>query len=168
MKAPPGDPPPEGTVSLTLADSSVTDLASNIGPLAPMTATANYVHDTVAPTVLLYQTPHRTTSNSTFFDWTATFDEPVLGFGVPDVTLGGTTGSTWSILRIYGQQATYSFSTDQAVQMDGTLTVQIPAGAMTDLAGNPNVASNLVTIVVDRHAPTDQRPDHEHPLGHDP
>jgi hypothetical protein len=158
VKRPPGDPPAEGTVTLTLADGSVTDLASNVGPATPQTATANFVHDADPPTVVLYQTPHRSASNSTFFDWTATFNEPVQGFTVPDVALGGTTGGSWSILRIYGQQATYSFSTDQDVLSDGTLTVQLPAGVVTDLAGNPNVASNLVTLVVDRHAPTTTAP----------
>jgi hypothetical protein len=158
LKAPPGDPPGEGTVTLTLADSSVTDRASNVGPLAQVTATANYVHDATPPTVVLYQTPHRTFSNTTFFDWTATFNEPVVGFGVPDVTLGGTAPGSWSILRIYGQGSTYSFSTDQAPLSDGTLTVQLAAGSMTDLAGNPLVASNLITLVVDRHAPTTSAP----------
>jgi hypothetical protein len=158
LKAPPGDPPAVGTVTLTLADSSVTDRASNVGPLAPSTATTNYVHDTTPPTVVLYQTPHRTVSSAPFFDWTATFSEPVIGFGVPDVTIGGTSPTSWSILRIYGQGATYSFSTDQAPLSDGTLTVQIAGGSMTDLAGNPLDASNTVTLVVDRHAPTTSAP----------
>jgi N-acetylmuramoyl-L-alanine amidase/Bacterial Ig-like domain len=158
LQQPPGGPPAEGTVTLTLADGAVADLASNLGPLAPVTATANYVHDTTPPTVVLYQMPHRTTSNAQFFDWTATFSEPVLGFDVPDVTLGGATGGTWSILRIFGEGATYSFSTDQATLSDGTFSVQVAAGSMTDLAGNPVVASNKVTIVVDRHAPTTSAP----------
>ncbi|HYK95418.1 MAG TPA: N-acetylmuramoyl-L-alanine amidase [Candidatus Dormibacteraeota bacterium] len=158
VKPPSGGPPPEGTVTLTLAAGSVADLASNLGPLAPVTATANYIHDTTPPTVVLYQTPHRSASNSAFFDWTATFSEPVIGFTVPDVTIGGTAPASWSILRIYGQGSTYSFSTDQAPLSDGTLTVQIAAGSMTDLAGNPNAASNLVTIVVDRHAPVTSVP----------
>jgi hypothetical protein len=158
VKPPPGGPPDEGTVTLTLADGSVLDLASNVGPLAAATATANYVHDTDPPTVVLYETPHRTFSNGTFFDWTATFSEPVIGFDVGDVTIGGTAPTSWSILRIYGQGSTYSFSTDQAPLSDGTLTVQIPAGSMTDLAGNPVVASKLFTMVVDRHAPTTSAP----------
>jgi hypothetical protein len=158
VRQPSGGPPADGTVTLTLAGGSVADLASNIGPLAPVTATANYAHDTSAPTVLLYQTPHRTASNAEFFDWTATFNEPVIGFGVPDVALGGAAGGTWSILRIFGEGAHYSFSTDQATPSDGTFTVQISAGSMTDLAGNPVVASNMVTMVVDRHAPTTSAP----------
>jgi hypothetical protein len=158
VKQPDGGPPPEGTVTLTLDDSTVTDLASNVGPLAAVTATANFVHDTTPPTVVLYQTPHKTLSNSTFFDWTATFSEPVIGFDVPDVTLGGAAGGTWSILRIFGEGSQYSFSTDQATLSDGIFTVQIPAGAMTDLAGNPVVASNKVTITVDRSAPTTSAP----------
>jgi N-acetylmuramoyl-L-alanine amidase/Bacterial Ig-like domain len=158
LQQPSGGPPAEGTVTLTLAAGAVADLAANLGPLAPVTATANYVHDTTAPTVLLYQTPHRTTSNSAFFDWTATFSEPVIGFDVPDVAIGGAAGGTWSVARIFGGGSSYSFSTDQATLSDGTFTVQIPAGSMTDLAGNPVVASNQVTIVVDRHAPTTSAP----------
>jgi N-acetylmuramoyl-L-alanine amidase. len=156
---PPAGPlPDEGTVTLTLADGAVTDLAGNVGPGSAVVATAHYVHDTAAPTVLLYQTPHKTTSNAEFFDWTATFNEPVVGFDVPQIEIGGAAGGTWSILRIFGGQKTYSFSTDQAVLSDGTFTVQMPAGAVTDLAGNPVVASNKVTIVVDRHAPTTSAP----------
>ena len=79
---------------------------------------------------------------------------PCSDFDVPDVALGGPAGSTWSILRIFGGGSGYSFSTDQATLSDGTFTVQIPAGTVHDLAGNPNVASNLVPLVVDRHAPT--------------
>lgn len=154
----PGGPPPEGTVTLTLADGSVADLASNLGPLAPVTATANYAHDTTAPTVLLYQTPHKTTSNAAFFDWSATFSEPVIGFDIPDVTLGGPAGGTWSILRIFGGGSTYSFSTDQATPSDGIFSAQIAAGSLTDLAGNPVDASNMVTIAVDRHGPVTSAP----------
>jgi hypothetical protein len=158
LKRPDGPPPDEGTVTLTLAEGSVTDRATNVGPLAPATATIDFVHDADPPTVVLYQTPHKTLSNSAFFDWSAAFNEPVLGFDVADVALGGTTAGTWSILRIYGQDSSYGFSTDQAVPTDGTLTVQIPAGSMTDLAGNPNVESTLFTITVDRHAPTTGSP----------
>ena len=155
---PPGGPPDEGTVVLGLAADAVTDLAAHAGPTALVEATANYVHDATPPTVLLYQTPHKTTSNAEFFDWTATFSEPVLSFEVPDVQLGGPDGSGWSIRRIFGGGATYSFSTDQAILADGTFTVQIPAGAMTDLAGNPVEASNKVTLVVDRSAPSTTTP----------
>ncbi|WP_197454368.1 Ig-like domain-containing protein [Stieleria varia] len=37
---------------------------------------------------------------------------------------------------------------------DGTVTVQLPAGVASDLAGNPNLASNLYSIDVDATPPT--------------
>jgi hypothetical protein len=155
---PPGGLPDEGSVTLTLADGAVGDLAGNLGPGTAVVATANYVHDAVAPTVVLYQTPHRTLSNGAFLDWTATFSEPVIGFGTSDIAIGGPAGPAWSVPRLFGGGASYSFSTDQVLALDGTFTVQIAAGSLTDLAGNPLIASNLVTLVVDRHAPTTKAP----------
>lgn len=152
--APPGGPPDEGTVTLSLADGSVTDLGGNIGPGAAANATVTYAHDSTAPTVVIYQTPHRPATNAAFIDWTATFSEPVIGFDVPDVEISGPAAGTWWIRRIFGQDATYAFTTTQAIPTNGVFSIEIRAGSMTDLAGNPVAASNKITIAVDRSAPT--------------
>jgi len=146
--------PNEGTVTLTLKDSTVRDLALNIGPGTAVTASTHYVHDDVPPTVILYQTPHRTASNADYFDWTATFSEPVLGFTKSDIQLGGPDADEWYINWLLGQDASYEFLTKQDVRLNGTFTVSLPAGAVTDLAGNSSKASTVITIKADRSAPT--------------
>jgi hypothetical protein len=156
--APPGGPPDEGTVTLSLADSSVTDLGGNVGPGAATTATVTYAHDAVAPSVVIYQTPHRSATNAAFVDWTATFNEPVMGFDVADVVIGGPAAGAWSLRRIFGQDALYAFTTEQASPSNGTFSIQIAAGSITDLAGNPVGASNLITVTVDRSAPNANGP----------
>jgi hypothetical protein len=152
--APPGGLPGEGTVTLGLKGGSVTDLGGNVGPAAAASATVNYAHDPDAPTVVIYQTPHRSATNTDFIDWTATFSEPVIGFDVADVEIGGPAASTWWIRRIFGQDARYAFTTTQAIPTNGVFSIQIRAGSMTDLAGNPVVTSNKITVTVDRSAPT--------------
>ena len=51
---------------------------------------------------------------------------------------------------IFGDGASYGFSLLNDSWRDGTLTFQIEAGAVEDLAGNPVQASNIVTMVFDR------------------
>ena len=62
--------------------------------------------------------------------------------------------------EIFGEVpgASYGFSVEQHSWLNGTLTFQIPDGAVTDLAGNPVAASNVVTIYLDRSAPTTSAP----------
>jgi hypothetical protein len=153
-----GGLPDPGTVTLTLADSSVRDLAANVGPGAAVSATATYAHDSVAPTFVLYQKPHRGTSNAESFDWSVTFSEPVKGFTVDDIHLGGPDAGEWEIEWLLGQGANYEFVTRQPALSNGTFTVSLPAGAVTDLAGNPAPASPVVTIKADRSAPTTGTP----------
>jgi len=158
VAAPPGDLPEEGSVELTLAAGGVTDLASLSGPAAPVLATAGYAHDDTPPTVALYRTPKWAASNAEFFDWTAVFSEPVTGFEVTDLVIGGPAGATWSIKRVLGAGTAFNFTTSQAVLSNGTFTLHVPEGAVEDLAGNPLVASDTFTMIVDRSAPTTSTP----------
>ncbi len=156
--APPGERPDEGTVTLTLEDSSVRDLADNVGPGSVATGSIEYVHDDDPPGFELYQDPHTTVSNAEVFDWTVTFDEPVLGFTKDDVTIGGPDADEWFVNWLLGQGASYEFMTKQPTPRNGTFSVSIPEGAVTDLAGNPLPATPAVTIKVDRSDPTTGTP----------
>ena len=156
--APEGEEIAEGTVVLTLADGAVTDLGGNLGPALAAGATAAFAHDDTAPTVVIYQTPHRSATNAAFVNWTASFSEAVMGFDVADVEIGGPAAGAWSIRRIFGQDAAHAFTTTQATPSNGTFTIQIRAGSITDLAGNPVAASNKVTVVVDRSRPNASSP----------
>ena len=159
LAAPPGgERPDEGTVTLTLEGSAVKDLADNVGPGSAVSASIDYVHDDTPPEFVLYQDPHRTVSNAEAFDWTVTFDEPVLGFTKDDVDLGGPAADEWFVNWLLGQGSDYEFMTKQPAPSNGTFSVSIPAGAVTDLAGNPLPETPAVTIKVDRTDPTTGTP----------
>jgi len=159
------DHPDDGTVHLELAADAVTDFAGLTGPPGAESAEATYARDEDGPTVKLYQTPHRKYINDAklnYFNVTAAFSEPVTGFQPGDVVLGGTSHAArrWVVPAIFGEVpgASYGFSVEQHSWLNGTLTFQIPDGAVTDLAGNPVAASNVVTIYLDRSAPTTSAP----------
>jgi hypothetical protein len=151
------NPNPDGSVELTLLADSVTDLAGLIGPPGPVTETAEYAGDPDAPTVLLYQTPHKKyvkNGKLDHVDVTATFSEPVTGFKPSDVTISGSShdADPWKIEMIFGAGASYGFSLRNESWHGGTLTFQIEDG-IEDMAGNTVQPSNAVTMVFDRQDP---------------
>jgi hypothetical protein len=155
------DAPTDGTVVLTLADGSVTDLSGNAGPVDPVEATADFATDTDPPSVGIYLTPHRAVVNKAALDATLTFSEPVVGMSLDKVQLGGTSNDatpwSFSLPEIIGSGASYSLGVEASNPADGTLTLTIPDGAVMDAAGNPNTASS-VSVVIDRTAPTTSTP----------
>jgi hypothetical protein len=88
------------------------------------------------------------------------FDEPVLGFSPSDVVIGGTSNaaSPWEVPFIFGSGAAYGFSVMNDGWADGTLTIRVADGSVTDLAGNPVSGSNTVSMVLDTHKPTTSAP----------
>src|SRR6185503_19906245 len=97
-----------------------------------------------------------------YFNVTATFSEPVTGFTAGDVLLGGTSHQAdhWSVPAIYGEPggASYGFSVENKIWKNGSLTFEIPAGKVTDLAGNPVAASNQVKVILDTARPVASHP----------
>jgi hypothetical protein len=155
-------PNPEGSVELTLLADSVTDLANLTGPPDPVTETFQYAEDSDAPTVLLYQTPHKIYVNNgelDYIDVTATFSEPVTGFNPNDVEIGGSSHAAdpWKIEYIFGEGTAYGFSLLNDSWHDGTLTFEIDDG-IQDMAGNQVEPSNTVTMVFDRQDPSASAP----------
>ena len=152
------NPNPDGSVELTLLADSVSDLAGLTGPPDPVTGTTEYADDPDAPTVLLYQTPHKTYVNNgklDYIDVTATFSEPVTGFKPNDVTIGGSShhADPWKVEMIFGEGASYGFSLRNESWHDGTLTFRIEDG-IEDMAGNTVQPSNTITMVFDRQDPS--------------
>src|SRR5262249_50692430 len=72
-----------------------------------------------------------------------------------DITVGGTSNAVrpWTVDPVVGSGAHYGFTIERAGPADGTLTIAIPAGATTDPAGNPNVASAVHSVMIDVNAP---------------
>lgn len=99
--------------------------------------------DTVAPAVVLY-TPDTTINGQ--FEVFANFSEVVNGFSLSDVQL--TNGSKASLS---GNGMDFSFFVTPS--SDGLITVQVPAGRVTDGNGNENTESNLLEIIADLTPP---------------
>lgn len=157
------DHPDDGSIQLTLAKDAVTDYAGHAGPANPASADASFATDEDAPTVELYRTPQWTyvrNPDLNYFNVTATFSEPVTGFDASDVVLGGTSqaGDPWNVPAMFGSGANYGFSVVNHSWLNGTLTFQIPDGAVTDLAGNPVQESNTVSVILDRSRPATSTP----------
>jgi len=139
-----------GTVIATIAAGVATDAAAN--PNAASTSTDNVVtFDNVPPSVVVTVPGSQlnpTTASPIHF--TVTFSEPVVGFTTGDVVVGGTTGATASVVMpvaslaklavVSGGPAVYDVAVSGMVT-NGTVTLSVPAGVATDLAGNPNTAS---------------------------
>ena len=155
--------PDDGTVELELAADGVTDLAGLTGPADPVSASASFATDEDAPTVTLYHAPHKQYVNNpdlNYFNVTATFSEPITGFGADDVVLGGTSHAAdpWDVPAMFGSGANYGFGVLNHSWVNGTLTFQVPDGAVEDLAGNPVQASNIVKVYLDVGRPTTSAP----------
>ena len=125
-----------GTVTLGFTGGQdITDEAGN--PLATTTPTGtnnnSYMVDNAAPTVEVTDVPETSTAP---FTATITFNEPVSGFTVDDVTAvnatlsdfsEATTGTIWTVLV--------------TPAADGLVTLEIGADVATDAVGNGNMAA---------------------------
>ncbi len=86
------------------------------------------------------------------------FDEPVTDFDATDLTIGGTSGATAATLTGSGTSYTASIDT---IPNDGTITIDLPAGLVTDAVGNasrPTIMS-ATNITFDATPPTIDLPD---------
>jgi hypothetical protein len=138
------------TLSLSIKAAGVSDLAS---PANTNTASAVFsrIYDAARPTAPVIAStighldplvPRKAPS----YPCTVTFSEPVTGFTVDDLTV-----SNGIITNFAGSGAAYSFTLTPA---EGQVSVQIAAGACTDLAGYSVPASNQFKRVLDSNAPT--------------
>jgi hypothetical protein len=136
--------------------ATATDAASNTSPCSSPAST--YVEDSAAPMVTAFGcTPGTTPTSSTTFNCSVTFSESVTGFSstTSDVTVGGTS-LAWTKGASSGTGAgPFTFTvTRGAPNTDGTLTLQVAAGAATDAAGNSSIVSSTLSYTIDTTAPT--------------
>ncbi len=93
---------------------------------------------------------------ATTVHFTATFGESVTGFDATDLILGGTAPGTLSAIvteTAPGDCSTYDIAVT-GYTGSGTVTVSIKAGAVLDLGGNANAASNTSTITINFTGPS--------------
>ncbi|MFI5379933.1 MAG: beta strand repeat-containing protein [Tepidisphaerales bacterium] len=139
-----------GTVVVTIPPGMVADAAGNFN----VASTGTVTFDTQAPNVAVSRASGQAVSaNATPINFAVVFNKPVVGFGAGTVVLGGTAAATTA--TVTGSGATYNVAVT-GMQQSGTITVTVPAGVVTDLAGNPNTASTGTdnTVTFDNVPPT--------------
>jgi hypothetical protein len=142
------------TNSLTLNGGTIKDYYSNNAALTlptvggPNSLGGNkaIVIDTTIPTITLSTTAPNPTNTSPI-PVTATFSESVTGFTLSDIVLGNGGAS-----NLAGGPSIYTFSVTPPGQ--GLVTVNIPAGAAADPAGNGNTAAAQLSRTYDSQGPT--------------
>ena len=136
----------KGTLIISVPANAATDAAKNGNIASSMSATVEYNPN--APTVTISQPSGRQTAA---FDVTVTFSEAVTGFMAGDISLRGVNASA-----LIGSPANNAYPVTITPTSDGTLTISIAAGVVMDAVDTEtdyNVASNVVTVVVDVLAP---------------
>ena len=106
--------------------------------------------DTSAPTVTITSSASAPVNGP--FSITITFSEPVTGFDVGDLVIDNGTVSNQQ-----GNEASYTATITPTAS--GTVTVDIPAGAAEDSAGNPNSAAMQFSITADTTGPSNRAPE---------
>jgi hypothetical protein len=143
-----------GTVTLTMPAGGAIDAATNANEAS--TSTDNSVtYDNVAPTVTVNQAAGQLDpTNDPSIEFTVVFSEAASGVGIGDFTVGGTAPGA-HVDSVSGSGTTYMVTVHGATG-SGTVTLTMPAGGATDLAGNTNEASTSTdnTVTYDNVAPT--------------
>ena len=140
----------DGLVAIDVGAGAAQDVGGNDNTAA---TTLNVTIDTVVPTVAL--STDATSPHSGIFTVTATFSKPVTGFGLSDLSL-----SNGSASNLVTESVTLaaSFAFDVTPTSDGTVTVDLSAGAAQDAAGNDNAPAIQLSITSDSTPPEDPSP----------
>ena len=120
----------EGGLIVELPSDAVVDLAGNGNEVSSI----SWNYDLTSPTVTLNHGLSETTSSETIAV-TVQFDEVIEGLDVTDFTV--TNGTAANLLEI---TAGTVFTVEITAGGDGTVTLDLPAASVTDLAGNDNLA----------------------------
>jgi large repetitive protein len=135
-----------GTVAITVADNAFADTA---GTLNVGKSSAPLVVDLVAPTITISSTLASLKAGQTT-PVTFSFNEPVVGFTLSDVTVSGGTLSGFT-----GSGTSYSALFTPRTNSMTSGTISVAANRFTDAAGNPNVRRDLSpTIAINTVVPS--------------
>ncbi len=125
----------EGVHTLVI---KATDAAGNVSP----TSTINWTVDTTKASVSSFAPTTDGPTNTDSATYSLTFSEPVTGLSTGDFTVGGT-ASGWTVTGLSGSGAgTYTVTLSrQPGGSDGTVTLGLGSGAVSDAAGNASPAA---------------------------
>ncbi len=133
------------TVTHVFSAGSMNSAAGLVGFLNPSAITTGWF-ERVPPTVTLSGETGALPGGAIIV--TATFNEPITSIDPTDFTLVNATVASITVL------STSSFEFNLVPTATGTFSAQLPANAITDLAGNGNTASNILSGTADFTAPT--------------
>ncbi len=103
--------------------------------------------DNIPPTVTISDNAPGTATGPVTY--TLSFSEPVSGLASNDFSV--TNGSVTSVT---GTDSSYNVVVTPTTGVEGTLSLALRAGAVTDLSGNPNAVASAVGQPVDTRSPT--------------
>ena len=145
----------DGTITYTNTNTTTTSLLDTFtytikdsnGKTSNAATVSINLHDTTGPTITLSTTATSPTNNNEI-PFTVTFSKPINGFNISDFMV--TNGTVDSLTP---QTPTTWVGTVHATA-PGDVTITLPANVVTDNSGNPNTASNTITVTFDNVAPT--------------
>ncbi|WP_417432766.1 Ig-like domain-containing protein [Hoeflea sp.] len=129
-------PAATGAVSASVPKGAFTDNAG-LGNWVASNEVA-FSADLTAPTVSI-SSSSTTVAGAATVEITATFSKAVIGFAASDISV-----SNGSVTKLSGSGADYLATISTTGK--GDIEVSIPAGSVTDAAGNANTASNTLSI----------------------
>ncbi len=135
-------PAADGAVTVNVPSAVARDAAKNDNLAA---APLSILSDRTKPGALIASVLASPT-NAAVIPVSVTFSEPVAGFTLADLNIANGTPS-----NLKGAGDTYTF--DVTPVTDGLVTINLPAAAAQDAAGNDNTAAIPLSIVSDRKAP---------------
>ncbi len=128
------DPHAVGVVRFKVPAGVAVDQAGNAN-VASGTLTVTFT-DEEEPSVVL-STPQNTVDS--IFPVTVEFDEPVTGLEVSDFNISNGAG-----VELTGSEMSYTLTVNPGAM--GAVSVFLPAAAVVDTAGNPNLVSNFLQV----------------------
>jgi hypothetical protein len=128
----------EGAITIRFSAGLITDMADNYNTAA---TDLDVDVDMNSPSVVITRTSG-SGSVSSPFNITLTFSEDVIGLTVDDI--GVTNGTADNLVAATAM----SYTADITPDLSGDVIIDLPAGAASDLAGNPNSEALSLTITV--------------------
>ena len=139
-------PASDGTITVTIPASSVTDPAGN-GNTASNALQITFDRTTPGPAL---STDAASPTNAASVTVTVDFGKPIdpATFAISDVSVTGGTAS-----NLAHSSANQNFTFTLTPDTDGEVTAVIPVDRVMDIADNGNTASNVLSVTFDRTAP---------------
>ena len=136
----------EGVVTVSIPENSVTDGEGNTNVASNIIM---HTVDRVGP-IPSVSTETSSPTNLATVQYNVTFNMPVTGFTVGDITV---TGSADIVDASFVAVNSTHYTFDISRSSDGVARISVPAGVAIDGANNGNVASGVATIILDTTAP---------------